>query len=60
MGIPSVLQWVMNPTAVVHIAVEAWVQSPAWELPYTMDAAIKIRLKNKNKKQAYGNQRERR
>ena len=29
-GVPAVAQQVKNPTAVAQVAVEAWVQSPAW------------------------------
>ena len=30
LGVPIVLQWVKNPTAMAQVAAEAWVQSPAW------------------------------
>ena len=29
-GVPAVVQWIKNPTAVAQVAVEAQVQSPAW------------------------------
>ena len=30
MGVPTVVQWVMNPTAMTWVAVEVHVQSLAW------------------------------
>ena len=29
-GVPTVVQWIKNLTAVAQVAVEAWVQSLAW------------------------------
>ena len=29
-GVPTVAQWVKNSTAAAWVAVEVWVQSPAW------------------------------
>ena len=51
--VPTVAQWVKNPTAMawvaarcrfaVLIAAAAWIQSLAWEFPYAMSVAIKKR-----------------
>ena len=29
-GVPSMAQWVKNPTMVAQVAAEAWVWSPTW------------------------------
>ena len=29
-GVPVVVQWVKNPTAVALVALKAWIQSEAW------------------------------
>ena len=33
-GVPAMAWWFKNLTSAAQIAVEAWVQSPAWEFPY--------------------------
>ena len=38
------VQFGKNPTAVAQIAVVAWIQSLAWELPYAAGAAIKKKI----------------
>ena len=40
-GVPTVVQWVKNLSAVAWVASEAPVLSLAWELPYAAGAAIK-------------------
>ena len=45
-GVPTVAQWVKNLTAATQVAVEAWVQSLAWELLYAIGAAIKKEKKS--------------
>ena len=39
-GVPAVVQWVKNLTAVAQVIVEAQVQFLAQEFPYTASAAI--------------------
>ena len=29
-GVPTVEQWVKNPTAAAQVSTEVWVQGPAW------------------------------
>ena len=36
-------QWVKNPSAVAQVTVEARVWPLAWELPYTMGVARKLK-----------------
>ena len=40
LGIPAVVQWVKKPTAVGRVAVEAQIQSLAWELPYAAGMVV--------------------
>ena len=40
-GVPAVVQWVKNPTAVAQVAVEEPVRSLAWELPCASGVALK-------------------
>ena len=34
--VPTVAQWVKNPTAASWVETEAWIQSLAWKLPYAV------------------------
>ena len=43
LGVPTVAQWVKNPSAVAQVTVEARVWPLAWELPYTMGVARKLK-----------------
>ena len=50
----AMAQWVKNQTEVVWATVEVWVQSLAWELPYTLGAATKFKkIKNPNCVEVY-------
>ena len=45
-GVPTMVQWVKNLSAVSWVASEAPVLSLAWELPYAAGAAIKKTKQN--------------
>ena len=47
LGVPAVVQWVKNSTAVARITAAAQIQSLARELPYAVGAAMKEKKKKK-------------
>ena len=53
LGVPAVVQWVKNSTAVARITAVAQIQSLARELPYAVGAAIKEKKEKKKKKKGH-------
>ena len=44
-GIPTVVRWVKNLTAVVQVAAEAWVPTPAWYSGLKDPSLLQLQLK---------------
>ena len=53
-GVPNVVQWGKNMTALAWVPVETWVWSLAQELPYAVGVAIKKKEKRR-KERSCGN-----
>ena len=49
-GVPNVVQWGKNMTALAWVPVETWVWSLAQELPYAVGVAIKKKEKKREEK----------
>ena len=49
LGVPTVMQWVKNLTTVTQVTAEAWVQSLAQDLSYSVMKPLKTKQNKTNK-----------